>query len=153
MDYTRLCGVNTPAEWDAIQREQCAQENIMRFNKAKRKFLLLGCSNLHYQYKLEEERIEYNLAEENLGVLMDGKLDMSQQFVLAAQKANYIIGCIKGSMARRSKVVILLLYSVLMRSHLEYCIQMWSPQYRRDMDLLKCVQRTENDPRDGTSPL
>jgi len=32
--------------------------------------------------------------------------------------------------------VILPLYSVLVRPH---CIQMWSPQYRRDMDLLKCI--------------
>ena len=27
------------------------------------------------------------------------------------------------------------------RPHLEYCIQTGSPQYRRDMDLLKCIQR------------
>ena len=28
-----------------------------------------------------------------------------------------------------------------MRPHLEYCIQMWSPQHRRDMELLECIQR------------
>ena len=72
---------------------------------------------------------------------MDGNLDMSQQCVLEAQKANRILGCIKRKVASRLRDVILSLCSVLVRPHLEYCVQMWSPHYRRDMDLLECVQR------------
>ena len=37
--------------------------------------------------------------------------------------------------------VILPIYVVLVRSHLQYCIQMGSPQYRRDVDPFECVQR------------
>jgi len=37
-----------------------------------------------------------------------------------------------------------------MRLHMEYCVQMWSPQYRRDMELLECIK---NDARDGTPLL
>ena len=36
--------------------------------------------------------------------------------------------------------MILLLYSALVRLHLEYCIQMRSSQYKRDVGLLECVQ-------------
>ena len=44
-------------------------------------------------------------------------------------------------MASKLREATLLLYSALVRPHLEYCIQMWSPQYRRDMDLLERIQR------------
>ncbi|PKU29086.1 hypothetical protein llap_20610 [Limosa lapponica baueri] len=113
----------------------------MKLNKAKCKVLHLGLGNPCYQYGLGDEGIEDSPEDKDSGVLVDEKLDMSQQCVLAAQKANHMFGCIKRSVASRPREVILPLYFSLLRPHLEYCIQLWSPQQRKDMDLFEQVQR------------
>ncbi|GAB0185886.1 mitochondrial enolase superfamily member 1 [Grus japonensis] len=144
---TKLCGVaNTLEGRDAIQRdldrlERWACATRMKFNKAKCKVLHVGQRNPKHNYRLGEEWIESSPEEKDLGVLIDEKLNMSQQCALAAQKANRVLGSIKRGVTSRSREVILPLYSALERPHLEYCIQLWGPQYRRDMELLEQVQR------------
>ncbi|KFP50438.1 hypothetical protein N323_10908, partial [Cathartes aura] len=118
-----------------------AHVNLMRFNKAKCNILHLGRGNPQYQYQLGDEGIESSPAEKDLGVLVGEKLNMSQQCALAALKASCIPDCIKRSMASRLREVILPLCSALVRPHLEYCVQLWSPRHRKDVDLLEQVQR------------
>ncbi|GAB0203058.1 hypothetical protein GRJ2_002771400 [Grus japonensis] len=118
-DDTKPCGVVDTLEGrDAIQRD------LDRLERLGREWL---------ESSPEEKK--------DLGVLIDEKLNMSQQCVLTAQKANRVLGCIKRGVTSRSREVILPLYSALVRPHLEHCVQLWGPQYKKDMELLERAQR------------
>jgi len=64
---------------------------------------------------------------------------VSWQSVLAAQKANHILGCTKRNMSSRSLEVIVLLYSALVRSQLEYSDKVRGANKRR---ILSCWSRS-----------
>ncbi|KAJ7423140.1 hypothetical protein WISP_34830 [Willisornis vidua] len=92
-----------------------AEKNLLKFHEGKRSVLQLGRNNLMNLYRLGANLLETSSAEEDLGVLVDNKLSMSQQCALLAKKANSVLDCIRKSIASRSRQGILPPYSALVR--------------------------------------
>mgnify|MGYP001852892404 CR=1 FL=1 len=61
-------------------------EKWARVNKAKCKELHLGWGNLRYEYRVGETLVQRSPMEKDLGVLVDEKLNASQQCVLATRR-------------------------------------------------------------------
>ena len=139
---------------DLGRLEQWAQLNCMKFNKSNCKVLHLGSGNLHYQYKLGDVKIERSSAENSLEVPADGKLDMSQQCALAAQKANHILGCIKRSVvAVKGADPAPLLYTGEISPGILHSDANFSVQERCGPIGAHLEEGHKNDPRDGTCSL
>ena len=77
------------------------------------------------------------LKEKDLGLPISANMKVSEQCGIAAAKGNQILGFI------RRNIVIIPLHKIIVRLHLEYCIQTWRPYRKTDIDMLEIVQREQ----------
>ncbi|KAF7246491.1 PDZ domain-containing RING finger protein 4 [Varanus komodoensis] len=80
-----------------------AGDNRMAFNVDKCKVLHLGHRSSCHKYRLGDKWLESCTCERDLGVLVDCRLNMSQQCDAVVKRVNATLGCIARSVASRSR--------------------------------------------------
>ncbi len=98
----------------------------------------MGTRNLKYDYEMSGEKLESVHRVKKLGVTIASNLKFSQQYKDAAGKANRMLGFIKRNFSFKNKDIILPLYNSLVRPHLEYVVQFWSPHLAKDSKIRSC---------------
>ena len=149
--FTRIV-TNKETKWlgfdgqSALQRDltkvqEWAEKWKMEFNVGKCKIMHIGRKNPKSVYSMGGTELETTSAERDLGVTIDDRLDLGNHIRSIVARANRILGLIKISFACLDKSMFLNLYLVLVRPHLEYCVQVWSPYKQKYIKLLERVQR------------
>ena len=146
-DDTKLGGkALTIGDCETIQKDldhlnNWSEKWLLKFNKDKCKVMHVGFNNLKHNYKLQGRNLIRVEEEKDLGVIVKSDLKNGSQCMAASRKANTILGFIARNFDCKTPEVITRLYTSLVRPHLEYAVQFWSPCYQKDQNKLESVQR------------
>jgi hypothetical protein len=125
---------------DLAKLEKWSNMWQMKFNIDKCSVIHLGKGNPKNQYTLGNSILKHSERERDLGVIIDKTMKFSEQVNSAVGKANSVLGMIKRNITCKNKNVITKLYKSLVRPILEYCVQVWRPHLRKDIDKMERVQ-------------
>src|ERR1043165_932866 len=146
-DETKLCAKVNNEEEAKILREDLerlykwSEDWNMLFNIDKCAVMHVGRKNRSFEYEMGDRKLRTTEEEKDLGVIIQQSVKPSRQYREAATKANKVLGQIKRTVISRDKNIFLNLYKTLVRPHLEYCVQVWSPYTKKDKEGLEKVQR------------
>ena len=129
-----------------IGDKQNLQDDIDKLVKWSEKWQMLfnfgKCKCLHTGPGITGGTIlSKTVKEKDLGVTMNANMKVSEQCRIAASKGNQVLGMIRRNIKYKENRLIIPLYKAIVRPHLEYCIQAWSPYLRKDIDMLEKIQR------------
>lgn len=114
---------------------------LLNFHPDKSKYMRIGRTDIEDQgYRLYGE-ITKTRVEKDIGVVIDDKLAFSDHLAEKINKANKIVGCIKRTFVHLEPDIFKPLFTALVRPHLEYANQVWSPYLVKDIEAVENVQR------------
>ena len=118
-----------------------SRNNCMPFNVAKCKVMHLGRKNKKAVYKLMDQVIDETIEEKDLGVHFGETFKPSTNCNKVVKSANKIMGLIRRSISNKSVEGMMILYKTLIRPILDYCVPVWRPYAKKDIQSLERIQK------------
>ena len=118
-----------------MQQVRWSEKWQMLFNFGKCKCLHTGPGNTGMNYEMGGTILTKTVKEKYLGESMNANMKISEQCRIAASKGNQVLGMIRRNISYKENTLIVPLYKVIVRPHLEYCIQAWNPHFRKYIDI------------------
>ena len=132
---------NMKLQADLHQVWRWSEKWQLPFNTGKCKVLHIGNNNPCHRYEINGKKLEKVDEEKDLGVIVDNELKFHKHTAAAVKKANMKLGMIKKSFANLDENILPILYTSLVRSHLEYGNLIWGPHFKGDAVAVEKVQR------------
>ena len=127
---------------DLNQLADWSRKWLLKFNSSNCKVIHFGHNNHEYNYTLNNyDNLEVSVEEKDLGIHVSNNFKFSSHISKITAKANSILGRINRTFTYKDKELVKFLYTSLVRPHLEYAVQSWSPFYQKDIHALEQVQR------------
>ncbi len=101
----------------------------------------IGSKNIKHLYTLDNSTLTPVAEEKDLGIYFDQSLTFSIHCAKSVSKANSMIRLIKRTFSYMDKEIFLNLYKTMVQPHVEYGSFIWSPYYKKDIEILETVQR------------
>jgi len=145
-DTKILATIKSEADRARLQKDldelmEWIKEWQLQLNDEKCKVMHTGIKNPNFNYQINGKNLSETHEEKDLGVIFQSGLKWGAQVEIAAAKANRVIGQIRRSFRCRDPNIVKLLYTSLVRPHIEYANSIWNPYFQKDIDRLERVQR------------
>ena len=140
-DDTKLCHrARHPEDIIELQEdinklEDWANKWKMKFNVDKCAVIHIGHNNTNGNYTMTNQQ------QRDLGIIITKDLKWQQQTEKSCKTADRVLGFIASNFKYKNKERMLPLYKSLIRPHLEYAVQFWSPHLQRYIIKMAKIQR------------
>ena len=128
---------------DIMKLQEWSQKWLLEFNESKCKVMHISVRNTNprYDYYMNGLKLQETNMEKDLGVFVTPNWKSSAHVAKVAARANSMVGRIRHAFTYMNKEIFLKVYPSMVRTHMEYAVQAWSPQLQKDIKILENVQR------------